>query len=233
MSAHRSCRPMAVRRFAARRQRGLSLITALLFMVATLILGVSVMSINVMQERMIGNTKDHDLAMQAAEAALRYAEVDASRLPPAAVFRDDCAGGLCTPPSQRATPSALPVHKIAEFNWSTDANVRLYGGQAADTATFPVVARQPRYVIEKLGATGDAGNSVVTGFGAASNDRGTAYRITARAVGARNDTVVILQSIAFCFMGSSMSTPGRMSCIRSLSEETMVARPPTSVAARA
>ena len=196
MSAHRSCRPMAVRRFAARRQRGLSLITALLFMVATLILGVSVMSINVMQERMIGNTKDHDLAMQAAEAALRYAEVDASTLAPTEVFRDDCTGGLCTPPSQRAVPSALPVHQMAEFNWKTDANVRRYGQQAADAATFPAVASQPRYVIEKLGAMGVvAGNSAVIGFGAASNDRGTAYRITARATGARDDTVVILQSI--------------------------------------
>ena len=204
MSADRSCRPMAVRRFAARRQRGLSLITALLFMVATLILGVSVMSINVMQERMIGNTKDHDLAMQAAEAALRYAEVDASTLPPTAVFSDDCTGGLCTPPSQRALPSTLPVHKVNNFNWNTDTNVRRYGQQAADAATFPVVAgqpsdviaSQPRYVIEKLGAAGVvAGNSAVTGFGAASNDRGTAYRITARATGARDDTVVILQSI--------------------------------------
>ena len=185
----------ASRMCAAGRQRGLSLITALLFMVATLILGVSVMSINVMQERMIGNTKDHDLAMQAAEAALRYAEVDASRLPPTAVFKDDCTDGLCTPPSQRAVPSTLPVHQVAGFDWGTDANVRRYGQQAADAATFPTVASQPRYVIEKLGATGDAGNGVVIGFGAASNDRGTAYRITARAVGARNDTVVILQSI--------------------------------------
>ena len=185
----------ASRKSAIRRQRGLSLITALLFMVATLILGVSVMSVNVMQERMIGNTKDHDLAMQAAEAALRYAEVDVSTLASTVVFRDDCTAGLCTPPSQRAAPSALPAHEVTGFNWGTDANVRRYGQQAADTVTLPGVASQPRYVIEKLGAMGSAGNSVVIGFGAASNERGTAYRITARATGARNDTVVILQSI--------------------------------------
>ncbi len=39
--------------------------------------------------------------------------------------------------------------------------------------------------------------------------------------------------IGFCLIGSSIVTPGRMSCIRSLSEDTTVAVPPTSVAARA
>lgn len=201
-SAGPRCRIPARHPAPAKRQRGLSLITALLFMVATLILGVSVMSINVMQERMIGNTKDHDLAMQAAEAALRYAEADVSTLAPTAAFKDDCSAGLCTPPSQRATPSTLPVHQVPGFDWFADAKVRRYG-QQADKATFPVVAspprdvidRQPRYVIEKLGALGDAGGSIVTGFGAASGARGTAYRITARATGARSDTVVVLQSV--------------------------------------
>ena len=182
------------------RQRGLSLITSLLFMVATLILGVSVMSINVMQERMIGNTKDHDLAMQAAEAALRDAELDISEnITTATIFSDDCTAGLCTRPSTRAVPSPLPVHdESLGFNWRNDAKVREYGKYTHTTArpivAFPTVANAPRYVIEELGAMGGAGNSIVVGF-SSSNDRGKAYRITARATGARNDTVVILQSI--------------------------------------
>ena len=32
--------------------------------------------------------------------------------------------------------------------------------------------------------------------------------------------------IGFCLIGSSIPTPGRISCIRSLSDETMVAVPP-------
>ena len=51
----------------ARSQRGLSLITTLLFMVAALVLGVSVMGVNVMQERIIGNTKDRDFALLGPE----------------------------------------------------------------------------------------------------------------------------------------------------------------------
>ncbi len=173
-------------------QQGFSLITALLFMVAALILGVSVVGINAMQERMIGNTKDRELAMQAAEAALRDAEFDISRnLDVASAFTDDCGAGLCTPPSQRGTPSALAVQDQPGFAWTDADKVREYGEFTA-AADFPSVARQPVYVIEKLGSMGlPPGESLldptVTGK--------TAYRITARATGARVDTVVVLQSV--------------------------------------
>ena len=197
MNGSRQRRRAVARGRVAGRQRGLSLITALLFMVATLILGVSVMSINVMQERMIGNTKDHNLAMQAAEAALRDGELNVSELAPNTTFNDDCKDGLCTPPSQRAVPSALPVHDAAlGFNWTVDANVRKYGKYTNTAARpivdFPTVASQPRYVIEKLGAMGVVPGDSLLGQ---PTDRGVAYRITARATGAREDTVVILQSI--------------------------------------
>ena len=179
---------------AARRQRGLSLVTALLFMVATLILGVSVMSINVMQERMIGNTKDRDLALQAAEAALRDAErYTRDSVVATTVFNDDCAGGLCTPPSQRAGgvyPSPLPVYNASlGFSWSAaDGKTRGYG-QDTGAAAYPGVAAQPRYVVEKLGQLSQAPGS------GSLEARRVAYRITVRAVGARADTVALLQSI--------------------------------------
>ena len=182
-------------------QRGLSLITSLLFMVAALILGVSVMSINVMQERMIGNTKDRNLATQAAEAALRDAELDITdNITPATPFADNCTAGLCTPPSQRSGagyPSASPVYRAtAGFSWEpADGMVRRYA-QYTSTAvrpvsTYPTVAKQPVYVIEKLGAlTAASGDSL-----RASAAPAIAYRITARGFGSRADTVVMLQSI--------------------------------------
>jgi len=176
----------------SRSQRGLSLITALLFMVAALILGVSAVGINAMQERMIGNTKDRELAMQAAEAALRDAELDIARnLGATSVFSSDCSQGLCTPPSQRATPSPLPVHEQAGFTWADADKVRTYGQHTAVEA-FPKVAHAQVYVIEKLGGMGVApGESEIDSSGPGR----TAYRITARATGAREDTVVVLQSI--------------------------------------
>ena len=175
-----------------RSQRGLSLITALLFMVAALILGVSVIGINAMQERMIGNTKDRALAMQAAEAALRDAELDiVLKVNGTTAFSDDCSLGLCTPPSQRGVPSPLQVHQQPGFSWADAAKVRAYT-QYTGVEPFPSVAQAPVYVIEKLGSMGvPPGESELDAGAGARNG----YRITARATGAREDTVVVLQSI--------------------------------------
>ena len=181
----------------ARKQRGLSLITTLLFMVAALMLGVSVLSVNVMQERVIGNTKDRDLAFQAAEAALRDGEEDlVKKLDAAAVFTPTCDAGLCTPPSRRATPLSVSVDKVLGFDWGKPAQVRMYG-QYTGASQFPGVFGngQPRYVIEQLGPVGKAfGESETKGNDPGQRDA-VAYRITAQGTGAREETVVVLQSI--------------------------------------
>jgi type IV pilus assembly protein PilX len=185
------------RRAGRRAQRGLSLVTTLIFMIAALALGLSVMGVTMMNERVIGNTKDQDLAFQAAEAALRDAETDiAQHVTSATAFTDTCDLGLCTPPTQRATPSPLPVDKQATFSWTADATkVRTYAQYTlAPALPTGMVSSAPVYVIEKLGSMGTpAGESIV--IGAAPSAPGTAYRITVRAIGARPETVVYLQSI--------------------------------------
>jgi type IV pilus assembly protein PilX len=188
----------APRSIAGARERGISLVTTLVLMLATLGLGVAVMGVNAMEERMIANTKDRDLALQAAEAALRDAEQDvASNISPATAFNDTCTNGLCTPPSQRDSLGPLASVPVDDsrlgFDWTVDANVRRYG-QYTGAAVFPSVTAQPRYVIEKFSFLGTpAGESVV--LGAEPTAPGVGYRITARAVGARPETVVVLQSI--------------------------------------
>ena len=183
---------------ARRRQRGLSLVTTLVLMLATLGLGVAVMGVNAMEERIIANTKDRDLALQAAEAALRDAELDvANNVNPTTPFSNACASGLCTPPSQRGALGALASLAVDDarlgFDWTVDATVRRYG-QYTGSAQFPSVTQQPRYVIEKFSYLGTpAGESVVLGSEPVAP--GVGYRITARAVGARPETVVVLQSI--------------------------------------
>ncbi len=183
---------------SARHQRGLSLVTTVVLMLATLGLGVAVMSVNAMEERMISNTKDRDLALQAAEAALRDGEQDvASNVSPSTAFTDACASGLCTPPAQRDALGALASLPVDDarlgFDWTVDGMVRRYG-QYTGAPAFPSVADQPRYVIEKFSYLGTpAGESVVLGSEPVAP--GVGYRITARGVGARPETVVVLQSI--------------------------------------
>jgi type IV pilus assembly protein PilX len=192
---NKTAQPTHPKRRAA--QRGLSLVTTLLFMVAALMLGVSVLSVNVMQERTIGNTKDRDLAFQAAEAALRDAERDLeTNIRPDTAFSATCVDGLCIPPSQRPVPLSAAVHDAAAgLDWANDAQVRKYGQYTAAPA-FPGVRAngQPRYVIERLGFLGTPpGESAA--LGVAPTPTGIGYRITARAEGARAETVVILQSM--------------------------------------
>lgn len=186
-----------------RRHRGISLITTLLFTVAALLLGVSVMGINVMQERMIGNSRDRDLAFQAAEAALRDAEFDIQQnIDNAVVFDDACFKGLCTTPSRRSGNGvlrALPVEQQQGFDWADAARTRRYGQftNAKVSPKFPNVLAQPVYVIEKLGemAVPPGDCSIVLPHDPEC-DR-MAYRITARATGGRAETVVLLQSIYY------------------------------------
>lgn len=193
----------------AARQQGLSLITTLLFMVAALMLGVSVLSVNVMQERTIGNTKDRDLALQAAEAALRDAEKDLVATASTLSFSEDCTGGLCVPPAQRVTtPLSKSIEQEVDWDWpSSSATIagskavrkyRVYG-EFTGGSKFPGIKEtedaQPRYVIEKVGNLGAAAGESASVGRAAANPTGTGYRITARAVGSRPETVVILQSM--------------------------------------
>jgi type IV pilus assembly protein PilX len=182
-------------------QRGISLVTTLLFMIAALMLGVSVLSVNVMQERTIGNTKDRDLALQAAEAALRDAEADLVASVSTLTFSEDCTGGLCVPPSQRLiSPLSQSIEQVVDWTWNTTPANRKYRvyGQATGAAKFPGIKAtdeaQPRYVIERVGSlNAPSGESMKLGI--APGATGTGYRITARAVGAREETVVVLQSM--------------------------------------
>ena len=59
---------------APRRQSGISLVIVMVLLVATSILGIAVLRSSAMQERMSANLRDRSLALQAAEAALRYAQ---------------------------------------------------------------------------------------------------------------------------------------------------------------
>jgi type IV pilus assembly protein PilX len=170
----------------------MSLFPALIFLLVLAVLGVAAMSGTVMEERMVGNTKDSNLAFQAAESGLRDAESDISNnVTPATVFTSACTNGFCTPPSTWPTPTSNDISKL--IDWSSGATTRTYGVHT-NSAALPQVAVQPVYVIERLAALPvAAGGSVGLGV-APPPTGGTAYRITVLATGARAETRVILQS---------------------------------------
>ena len=171
---------------ASTRQRGTALIVAMLFLVILGMLGVTTMTSTTLEERMAGNARDRDIAMQAAEAALRDAERDMTNTNTAyrvvkvtptnsfpATGTATCAAGLC---SDGATISAN----------ITDPVKSAFYGQFTGELPVQGPVQQPRYMVELL----DAGNPP------AGTPAGTRnLRITARGVGKNSNTVVILQTV--------------------------------------
>src|SRR5690606_19578779 len=61
---------------SARSQRGASLFVALVMMIAITLIGIAGANLSTSEERMARNARDSNIALQAAEAALRDAETD-------------------------------------------------------------------------------------------------------------------------------------------------------------
>jgi type IV pilus assembly protein PilX len=170
----------------------MSLFPALMFLLVLSVLGVAALNSTLLQEKMAGNTKDSNVAFQAAEAGLRDAESDVVKnVTSATPFTSSCTSGLCTPPSTWPTPSSADISTAVD--WGNAAKVRVYGSQTS-APVLADVAAQPLYVIEKLSTLAVApGGSAGIGL-APPNSGGTAYRLTVLGTGARLESHVILQS---------------------------------------
>ncbi len=184
------------RTLAGRRacQAGLSLIVTLIMLVVITLLGLAAVSGTVMQEQIVGNTRDANLAFQAAEAGLRDAENDvATNITAETGFTSACSQGLCTPPSTWPSRSSTPLWQL--LDWGNPTLTRNYGDYTGAAALSPDLAAPPRYVIERLSAQqAGVGDSVGLGIGP-NVDAGTYYRITVYATGGRADTHIVMQSI--------------------------------------
>lgn len=171
-------------------QRGVTLITGLVFLVILTLISLAAMRTTALEERMAGNARDQDVAFQAAEAAMRDAMKQLPGLTPASAFAAGCAAGLCL------NNPVTPVWEALSANnqWIT-ANTAMYGGAALTingTTNLPV---QPRYIIELLPATvPPAGSSASTGKGNTSGGQLIPYRITARGWGVTGRSQATVQA---------------------------------------
>jgi type IV pilus assembly protein PilX len=126
------------------QQQGAVLVVALIMLL--LITMVSVVSIrtSTMDERMAGNARDRDRALQAADAAVRT-----------------CLKQLTVDVPSTFTGTILPPATTGTENWDVDANWEA-GNPNSVEISFPNagLASNPRCMVERLG-TGD--NFRVTG----------------------------------------------------------------------
>ena len=173
-------------------RRGFSLIVVLLMTAVLAALSLGAMNTSLLQERMAGNARDKNIALQSAEAALRDAEVDiAAHLSAASPFSSACDAGLCVPPSMTATDAtSTPVWKTLAWD---QAHTRGYG-RYTGAAALPDVAAQPLYIVELLPRLPPGVGSTLN-LGSQDTPQPQAFRITVRATGMRASTVAMLQSV--------------------------------------
>ncbi|MBV5284875.1 MAG: pilus assembly protein [Methyloversatilis discipulorum] len=176
------------------RQRGATLLIALVMLVVMTLLGLASIRSTSMQERMGANLYDRSLAFQAVESALREAEARIS----INTAVTNSAGFYCppngVPPScaapgpsatESATESETPSASSASYieRWkdpaTTWASATTWWGSVDDDmkARLGGANRQPQYIIEYMGMSEDG-----TGCGQRGDTscRGPRYRVTAR-----------------------------------------------------
>ena len=172
-----------------RRQRGISLVVVLLFLVIMMGLGTTAIRTATIEEKLSGNERDQQIAFEAAEAALRDGErYVRSALSASSGFSFGCTNGLCI-------PSNTGTAQWNTIDWG-GAIPRAYGS-VTGIGSYPdtTVSRAPRFIIELLpnmppGAGSSLGLSSRQTFG-----QGTPFRVTAVGWGRRQSTLVMLQSV--------------------------------------
>lgn len=183
---------------APRGQRGAVLIIALVMLLLLTLIGVAGLRDTQLQERMAGGAQDREIALQAAEAALREAEEAVEDGDVSDLDGGDAVKYYDGPDDpddlQRKDGGGNAVTEVAywrdHYDWGGN-NSTPYATTLVGVTDFPL------YVIEQLPSTYSAiAGSTNAGVASASGiPTITDYLITVRATGATADTVVILQSM--------------------------------------
>lgn len=165
------------------KQQGVVLITGLIFMVILTLLAVGAMRMTTLEEKMAGNTRNRDLAFQAAEAGIRLAET----------FLATSNAGAGLPAFDGSVPGYYGQNLVTGNSDTFWTNYNWGAGSVLTANGLKNVAQQPRYVIEKLNLPVPGGTTEYD----PGNPESSIYRVTARGVGGDADTAVILQSNFF------------------------------------
>jgi type IV pilus assembly protein PilX len=180
--AHRSGRP---------RERGAVLFVALILLLILTLIGVTAARMQTVEERMALNEDNHQLAVQAAEAALRDAEANIVGGNYAPSDFSANANGLYELASEVAGATACVSDAI---DWSAPCLTPLvYTGPAL--SSVPASPQATQVIIESLPPVAPTNNSLGNSANYGTQQTATIYRITAHAVGGDATSGATLQSI--------------------------------------
>ncbi len=163
------------------KEQGAVLVVGLIMLLLLTVIGISSIRGTDLQERMAGNARDHNLAFQASEAAVRSAE---SYLSGASISAYSGGAGYY----QDLTGNTSPILWSAT-DWNTKS-VKLANN------TLTGISEQPKYAIEQLEVVISPGNygSAVDQQSVDSMAEREVYRITARGLGGTKDSEALIQT---------------------------------------
>lgn len=171
-------------------QRGMTLIISLIFLVILTILGLTVTNTNSVQNRMAGNTRQRDLAFQAAEHALKAAEASISDVNSDAmkyianVISMDPSAATVAKPNYVLLSGELHANDAyywkETFDWTTTGSLDVTG------ISSDLAAANPRYTIEQMPKSACPDDATKTCF---------YYRVTSHGVGKDSTAAAVLQGM--------------------------------------
>lgn len=170
----------------ASHQTGAIMVVSLLLLLIMTVLALGASQSTRMQERMAGNARDHDLALQSAEAGLRAGERWVATLSAAPA---PCSSGKC-PVFELGVPDAASTTALQfrDFTWW---NNNAWQYDTSSLISGPGLAKQdPTYLIEELEDVPDSLSIPPTG----PPPSRMYYRVTSRAVGGTDASAVVIQS---------------------------------------
>lgn len=173
------------------RQSGAVMVVSLLLLLVMTVLALAASQSTRMQERMAGNMRDHDLALQSAEAGLRAGEaaiVAIKKIEPFCTTAPcNCAAAPCNVYAS-GTIDKLNVKGLAELNdkWWQDNSIKYAASATIGGSGFAY--QEPTYLIEHVEEVLDSPEVRVPPTFISH------FRVTSRGVGGSANSVVVLQS---------------------------------------
>jgi type IV pilus assembly protein PilX len=173
------------------RQQGAVLYIALILLMILTIIGIAAARLQTGEAVMARNDHNHQLALQAAEAAMRSTEIDlADGLWSIAQFAQNNAG-LYVLQTEVQGVGASSIADTINWNIAPNPAAMLYAGPVlANAPASPIVTQ---VIIENLPPVARAGDPLCTP--SSQTQSCSVYRITAHAVGGDSSASATLQSI--------------------------------------
>lgn len=160
-----------------KNQRGIVLVISLIMLLVMTLIGVSAMNASMVAEKMAGNSRDVELAFQAAETGLRYGETW-------------IANQIAEPEAKANGSSQVWTLEGIGTGITTKNQAWWMTNAVAYTSAISNVKTAPRIVIEYTAFVPD---DLLVGSGNGSEGL-TYYRVTSRGTGGSDQSRVLLQS---------------------------------------